>query len=261
MSTIINRLISVALALLLSATVWAGDGTRQSTIHLKSGEVVTGVITARDETTVEILVDGVKYVYTNDEVAYISHEFKKKNYDTAKFRGFIDLGYAFGLGEPRNDYWLVETSFGYQITPNYYIGAGVAMHNFHAKVNTYPLRLDKATPEHNDPNWQSPFIPLYAEGRYCWRSENGHTPWASLKLGANVINHTGFFASPSVGYHFATSQFFSFNIGVGYALHTAHYRLHCLGDTPGAVGDGVGGAYLNKGAAFHNVFIKAGVEF
>lgn len=257
-----KHLLLLLLSLMLSLTVSAGDANqRRSTIHLKSGEVVTGVITSRDERTVDIMVDGVKYVYTDDEIAYISHETKKKNYDTAKFRGFIDLGYSLGLGEPRNDYWLVETSFGYQLTPHWYVGGGVALHNFHAKVDTYPLRLDKATAEHNDPNWQSPFVPLYAEGRFNLRSENGHTPWASLKLGANVINHTGFFASPSVGIHLATSEFFSFNIGVGYALHTTHYRLHCLGDAPGAVSDGVGGAYLNKGAAFHNVFIKAGVEF
>lgn len=251
------------LTALLSLTVWAGDndGSRQSTIHLKSGEVVTGTITSRDDTTVDIVVDGVKYVYTTDEIAYISHERRKKNYDTSKFRGFIDLGYSLGLGEPRNNYWLVETSFGYQLTPQWYLGGGVALHNFSPKVSTYPLRLDIKEPTHNDPDWQSPFIPLYAETRYSLRSENGHTPWASLKLGANVINHMGFFASPSLGIHLATSEFFSFNIGVGYALHTAHYRLHCLGDAPGAESDGVGGAYINKGAAFHNVFLKVGVEF
>ena len=252
-------MLTLLLALVLALTAAADQ--RPSTIHLRSGEVVTGVITSRNDQSVEILVDGVKYVYSTDEIGYISHEFKKKNYDTAKFRGFIDLGYSLGMGAPRNDYWLIETSFGYQLTPRCYVGAGIGMHNFSPKVSSYPLRLDKITAEPNDPDWQSPFVPLYGECRYSLRSENGHTPWASIKLGANVITHKGFFLSPSVGIHLAAKQYFSFNIGVGYALHTAHYRLHCLGDTPGARSDGVGGAYLNKGAAFHNVFIKAGVEF
>ena len=249
----------IAVAMTLTAT--ADDGQRRSTIHLKSGEVVTGVITSRNDMQVNINVDNVDYSYSMDDVAYISHEAKKKNYDKARFRGFIDLGYALGFGEPRNNYWLVETSFGYMLTQQFYLGGGIALHNFNPDVDSYPMRLDKATPEHNDPDWRSPFIPLYVEGRYNLRSENQHTPWASLKLGANVINHTGFFASPSVGWHFATNQYFTINVGIGYALHTAHYRLHCLGDTPGAVSDGVGGAYLNKGASFHNVFVKIGAEF
>ena len=256
-----KKLIFLALSLVIVLTAGAADDKRQSTIHLKNGEYVTGNIVSRDDRTVDIMVDGVKYVYTQDEIAYISHEAKKKNYDTAKFRGFIDLGYALGFGSPRNDYWLIETSFGYQFTPNYYLGAGIGVHNFNAKVDTYPLRYDLSEPVHNDPEWRSPFIPLYVEGRYNLRSESQHTPWASLKLGANVINHAGFFASPSVGWHFATNQYFTINVGVGYALHTAHYRLRCLGDTPGAKSDGVGGAYIDKGAAFHNVFVKLGVEF
>lgn len=254
-----KKIIPLLLALVLALTATAEQ--RRSTIHLRSGEVVTGVITARDDKTVEILIDGVKYVYLTDEIGYISHESKKKDYDKSKFRGFIDLGYSFGVGAPRNNYWLIETSFGYQLTPLCYVGAGIGLHKFSPKVPSYPLRLDVATPIHNDPDWQGPFVPIYGECRYSLRSENSHTPWVSLKVGANVINDKGFFLSPSVGLHLTATQFFSFNIGVGYALNTAHYRLYCLGDTPGALHDGVGGAYLNKGAVFHNVFIKAGVEF
>ena len=248
--------------LLAITTVAAEKAARKSTIHLKSGEFVTGVITARDDQSVEIVTDDeMKYVYPVSEVDYITHEAKKKNYDTAKFRGFIDLGYAMGVGEPRNNYWLIETSFGYQITPNWYVGAGMALHHFDAKVSTYPMRNDKPELEHNDPDWKYPFIPLYLNGRYNYRSESHNTPWVDLKVGATFISHTGFFASPSIGYHFATNQFFSFNVGVGYALQTATYKLWCLGDTPGAKADDRGGSYVDKGASFHNFFVKVGVEF
>lgn len=251
------------LLLILSLSVSATDGkTRKSTIHLKSGEYVTGIITQRNDLTVEILTDGdIKYVYTADEIDYITHESRKKNYDTSKFRGFIDVGYSLGLGTTRNDYWLIETSFGYQFNTHWYLGGGIGLHNFKARVETYPLRNDLAVPEYNDPSWDFPFVPVYAEGRYNWRSETHGTPWASLKLGANTFNHSGFFASPSLGYHFGTSQYFSFNIGIGYALHTAHYKLWCTGDTPGAIPDNSGHSYLDKTGIFHNAFIKFGVEF
>lgn len=255
-----RKLMIFALLVLWALVSVAGD-TRLSTIHLRSGEVVTGTIVTRDDKMVEVMVDGVKYVYTTDEINYITHERKKKNYDTSKFRGFIDLGYSLGVGEPRNDYWLIETSFGYQFTPHYYLGAGIGMHNFDAIVSTYPLRYDLPEPVNNDPYWRSPFIPLYVDGRYNLYSENRHTPWVDLKIGANVINHAGFFLSPSLGMHFATGQYFTINVGVGYALHTAHYKLWCLGDTPGAISDNKGGSYLNKGQAFHNLFVKLGVEF
>ena len=257
-----KKLLFILVAMCMALTVSAGDGNqRLSTIHFKSGEVVTGIITSRNDATVDITVDEVKYTYMMDEIAYISHETKKKNYDKSRFRGFIDLGYAWGFGEPRNNYWLIETSFGYMLTQQFYLGGGIALHNFSPKVESYPMRLDTAEPTQCDPDGRSPCVPLYAEGRYSLHSENGHTPWASLKLGANVINHFGFFASPSVGWHFATNQYFTINVGIGYALHTAHYHLPCLGDSPGAINDGIGGAYINKGAAFHNVFVKLGVEF
>jgi len=254
----------VVVMLMVSLAVSASDGksSRKSTIHLKSGEYVTGIITSRDEHSVEVMTDGdIKYVYLTDEIDYISHERRTKNYDTSRFRGFVDVGYSLGVGAPRNDYWLVETSFGYQFNAHYYLGAGIGLHNFHARVGSYPLRTDLAVPEPNDPDWGFPFIPVYVEGRYNVRSETLGTPWASVKLGASTFNHSGFFASPSLGYHFGSSQYFSFNIGLGYALHTAGYKLWCTGETPGAIPDNSGHSYLDKTGVFHNVFVKVGVEF
>lgn len=256
-------LLLVAAVVAITATAGSDGAARKSTVHLKSGEFMTGVITFRDNIKVEITTeDDIKYVYTTDEIDYITHEHKKKNYDTSKFRGFVDLGYSMGLGEPRCDYWLIETSFGYQFTTNLYLGAGLGLHKFNAKINTFPLRNDYAEPRPNDPDLDKfPFVPVYADVRYNLRSENFNTPWASLKVGGSIFNHGGVFASPSVGFHFASSQFFSFNVGVGYALHTAHYKLWCTGETPGAIPDKAGHSYLDKTGLFHNAFVKVGVEF
>jgi opacity protein-like surface antigen len=241
----------------------AADGTQsKSTVHLKSGEFATGVITARDDNHVEILSDdNIKYVYQMSDVDYITHDTKKKNYDTSKFRGFVDAGYSLGFGSPRNDYTLIETSFGYQFNYRYYLGLGLGVHIFDTKLDTYPMRQDAASDKHNDPDWKYPFVPLYLEGRYNLRPETKGTPFASLKIGATFINHSGFFASPSIGYHFNTSQFFSVNLSVGYALQTANYKLWCTGATPNYKLDESGNAYLSKTPAFHNAFLKIGVEF
>ncbi|MBR5030527.1 MAG: hypothetical protein IKT03_08605 [Muribaculaceae bacterium] len=256
---VLTLMMVVAISLPLTA---ADDGGKKSTIHLRNGQTVEGTITSRNDQQVEITTtDGVSYTYSMSDVDHISHEARKKNYDTAKFRGFIDLGYSLGVGAPRNDFWLIETSFGYAITPKTYIGAGIGIHSFKAVVKSYPMRTDRPQLEENDPEWRYPFIPIYAEGRYSFKNESYNTPWVSLKVGATFINHKGFYTSPSIGYHFKSNQFFSFNVGVGYALHTAHYKLWCTGDTPGAIGDDKGGSYLDKNAMFHNFFLKVGVEF
>ncbi len=246
----------------LSASA-AEDAQRKSTVHLKSGEYITGQIKSRTSAQVEIVTeDGITYVYDMADVNYISHERKQKNYDTAKFRGFIDVGYAFGVGSPRGDYWTVETSFGYMITPRVYVGAGIGLQKFNADIESFPLRYDGAEPEPNDPDLDDmPFIPLYADVRYNLGSENHNTPWAGLRIGGSIFNHGGFYLSPSIGYHFASSQFFSFNVSAGYALHTAGYKLWCRGETEGAIADANGGAYLDKTAVLHNIFVKVGVEF
>lgn len=264
-------LLALTIAVLALSAQAAPDGgsnaARKSTIHLKSGQYVTGVITSRNSQMVEIVPEGedTKYVYSMDDVNYIEHERRHKNYDTAKFRGFIEGGYSLGVGEPRNDYWLIETSFGYAFTPKAYLGVGLGIHNFNAVESSYPLYWDQAATEHkgvhNDPDWKYPFIPFYVDGRYNLKSEAGNTPWVDLKVGATFINHNGFFASPAVGYHFASSEFFSFNVGLGYALHTASYKQWCSGDTPGAHPDGSGKSYLRPTATFHNLVLKVGVEF
>lgn len=250
------------MAFAMTTQLMADDIVPKATIHLRNGKTLEGVIMSRTEQQVVLsTLDGVDHTIAMSDIDHISHATRKKNYDTAKFRGFIDLGYSLGVGEPRNDFWLIETSFGYAITPRTYIGAGIGLHSFKPVLKSYPQRTDKAQPEDNDPNWRYPFIPLYLEGRYSFKNESQNTPWVSLKLGATFINHKGFYTSPSIGYHFKSNQYFSFNVGVGYALHTAHYKLWCTGDTPGAIPDKSGSSYLDKSAMFHNFLLKAGVEF
>lgn len=259
-----NRIATLLVATVIALTAMAaGKSPKRSTVHLRDGQFVTGIITQRTADKVDIVsdADSIKYSFATTDIDHISHEAARKNYDTSKFRGFIDLGYGLGLGAPRNNFWAVETSFGYQITPKYYVGAGIALHNFKACLDSYPYRTDKVGNVRNDPNWRYPFIPIYLEGRYNVRSESHNTPFVSLKVGATFINHKGFYTSPTVGWHFKAKQYFSFNVGVAYSLHATNYKLWCTGNTPGAINHSSGTCYVNKGTAFHNVMVKVGVEF
>lgn len=149
-------------ALIVAAVALSANAEKKPAkvqIHLRNGQVVTGVITERDERVVTIAndADHATYHYTMDEINYIDHLTKKKNYDTSKFRGFIDLGYSMGVGAPRNDYWLVETSFGYAFTPKTYLGLGVAIHDFKPVEKSYPMfwnQTKENAGKRNDPAWR-----------------------------------------------------------------------------------------------------------
>ena len=175
----------------MSTHMMALDVVPKVKIHLRNGQVIEGIITSRNEQQVEVeTLNGMNYTFAMSDIDHISHETRKKNYDTAKFRGFIDLGYSLGMGQPRNNFWLIETSFGYAITPRAYLGAGIGIHNFKPVLKSYPQRTDKAQPEENDPNWRYPFIPIYAEGRYSFKNESSNTPFVSLKVGATISRAT-----------------------------------------------------------------------
>ncbi|MDD2961150.1 MAG: hypothetical protein PHR45_03590 [Muribaculaceae bacterium] len=259
-----KKIFIIAIIISLGALYASAENNMpKSQLHMKSGELVTGNITTRTSTSVTIAIDGNEYSYSTNEIAYITHEAKKKNYNTQRFRGFIDFGYGLGIGSPRNNVFLIETSFGYQFSHYLYVGGGLGV-NFHkADLDSYPWRQDKGevAPTRNDPDWKFPFIPIYLNIRSQLYEGNRFTPYADLKIGASILNYYGFFMSPSIGIHIPTASFLALNIGVGYTMQQAHYKLWTRGETPGAIPDGSGSSYLNKNILLSSVSLKIGLEF
>lgn len=248
----------------LSGLFFPLSAQSKATIHLKTGEFIPGIIQSRNDASVQIKSadDGKNYSFDMTEVDYISQEDEpRKNYQESKFRGFIDMGYALGIGAPRNNAFEIETSFGYQFSHFLYVGAGLAVHFPHSILDSYPFRGDFYETKRNDPNWRNPFMPLYVNLRSNLYEEDRITPFADLKVGGTFINHTGFYLSPAVGVHFPTRSTFAFNVTLGYQLQTASYKQWCLGSVPGAIIDGSGGTYLNSKKGFSAITLKAGVEF
>lgn len=237
----------------------------QDQLHLKTGELVTGNIVTRTDNSVTIVDpnDGIQYQYSTDEIAYISHEKVAKKYNSSRFRGMIDFGYGLGIGSPRNNVFMIETSFGYQFNHYLYLGGGLAL-NFHkAVLDSYPLREDMGTDvtEHSDPNWKFPFVPLYVNLRSQLYESNRITPFVDLKVGASVINYIGFYFSPSIGVHFPTTSFLSLNIMLGYTMQQAEYKHWVRGETPGAIPDNSGSAYLKQNKMLSSLNLRIGIEF
>lgn len=241
----------------------SNNNTDNSQLHFKSGEVVKGRIIERNDKKITIDRDGVIEEYSCDEISYVSHEGYTKSYDTQSFRGFIDFSYSFGVGAPRDNVFSIETSFGYQFSHYLYLGGGLSV-NFHdPQVSSYPLRGDRAesSGERNDPNWRFPFIPVYVNVRSQLYDGARFTPYADLKVGASVINNIGFYCAPTIGIHVPTKGLLALNIGVGYTMQQAKYKLWSRGEAPGAKPDGTGSAYISKNVILSGISVKLGIEF
>lgn len=241
------------------------DTTPKSQIHLKTGEVVNGHITKRDDVKINFhsTDDNLDYIFLMNEVAYVTHDTVKKNYETNRFRGMVDIGYGMGIGSPRANMLVVETSFGYQFSHFIYIGGGIGVYNPSFVTNSFPFRQDLSADNQTrcTPEWNTPFVPIYANLRSQLYESDHFTPFADIKAGYSIFNHGGLFLSPSVGVHIPTKSMFSINFTVSYSLQQCKYKLWTTGNTPGAVPDGTGKSYLDTRLNLSNLALKVGVEF
>ncbi len=258
---------NLLLALLLcafSGTLFSISAEDKAIIHLKTGEFIPGVIISRNDTNVQIKSDddGKTYSFDMTEVNYISHKNgSKKDYSQNNFRGFIDIGYALGVGSPRNNAFEIDTSFGYQFSHYFYLGGGLGIHFLSGVFDSYPLREDTYEPVRNDPNWRYPFIPIYVNVRSNLYDESRITPFVDARVGATFINHTGLYCAPAIGVHFPTTSSFALNVSLAYELHATYYKFWCRGNTPGAIPDSNGGTYVKNNKGFSSFALKFGVEF
>lgn len=97
----------------------------------------------------------------------------------------------------------VTTSHGYQINPMFFVGAGLGMER-HTTSD----------------NW---IAPVFVQSRLDLLLGR-FTPFADIRLGANLSSGTGIYFSPSIGYRFNWGRKTGINIGAGLTL--AGYKAH-----------------------------------
>ncbi len=126
------------------------------------------------------------------------------------YRGFIDWSNDLrsqqiwgGLDDRTTCFFTgVSTSHGYQIDPNFYVGAGLLFEHC-SKI---------------DANLLTAFLHGRADLKF-----GRFTPFGEIKLGFNMTDGGGLYFSPQIGYRFSWNRKFGINIGAGLSLQT--YRM------------------------------------
>jgi small nuclear ribonucleoprotein (snRNP)-like protein len=159
------------------------------------------------------------------------------------YKGFFDAGYTMKMGDLSSNRMEVTTSHGYQVTPSFFIGAGLGVNlysdNFY-KNSTY---LNDSIGGPKDVMMKtvdslniSATLPIFVDIRYNFTTEGQIIPFAGLKAGyslglANTKKTTtesvktetkvlplGFYVSPSIGAKYVISSSFALNLSLGYTM-------------------------------------------
>ncbi len=169
------------------------------------------------------------------------------------YHGFVEGAYSIDInGATLAMNWPeINTIHGYQATPNLFVGAGVG---FHFMPNLKEGNID------GKPSWKRESkmeIPIFADFRWTILNK-GVTPFVDLRLGHNVCNGSGHYASAGVGCRYALKGKQAI-----YAL--ASYTTHKLVYDESHMISGYGYSYYWAYRDFEEnlsaVSIKVGFEF
>ncbi|MGL5683881.1 MAG: hypothetical protein ACRDDZ_12650 [Marinifilaceae bacterium] len=195
------------------------EGNAQSykeVVYLKNGSIINGIVIEQipNESLKIQTADGSIYVYKMSEVVKITKEattkkhngfssnnIADKTYNIAKgYKGFVDLGYAIGVGDWGLDRVEFSTAHGYQFNPYLFAGAGFGV-NYYTDVELCN-------------------IPIFANIRANLLNDK-ITPFVDVKLGYSVVDIEGFYFAPSIGCRFGLTRRMAINLGVGYTMQKA----------------------------------------
>lgn len=184
-------------------------------VYLKNGSVIRGVVLEQVPNQFIKLEtsDGSIFVYSVDEIEKITKEFSQKsksgtsavNYDLEGYRGFIDVGYLFGVGDEYSKVDRIElsTAHGYQFNNHFFLGAGVGMH-YLTLDNVFMLPVFVNFKGYLLNNPISPFLDL----------KGGYSPILT-KLEDDDIKG-GLYISPSIGVRFIVADNIGMSVGLGF---------------------------------------------
>lgn len=148
------------------------------------------------------------------------------------YRGYVDAGYAIGVGDYEFNRFEINTSHGYQFNPYLFLGAGTGFHfmsSYKTKIDARDCQVD---------------IPVFANIR-CNFSKNKVAPFFDLKGGTYINNNGGMYGNASIGFRVAINEKQAVNLSVGYATEDLEFE------------DIMGNARLETEA----VTLKVGFEF
>jgi len=177
---------------------------------------------------------------------YEQRYYRDGNYShsVVPYKGFLELGYSFGIGDNRSDRLDILTTHGLQVGNSTFIGVGTGLSvAFNADEN-YPYD------SYSDLHTTGVSIPLYVDFRFGQTEpyRSFIQPFLDVKVGAQfrisddtfalydgfVDGNRSFYLSPSVGIRIPAGYKNAVNLAVTYNLTT--YRI-CGWDHPDWEGD------------------------
>lgn len=174
---------------------------------------------------------------------------RAQNISNNCYRGYIDGGYTVGVGDYPFGRFEVNTSHGYQITPNFFVGGGVGMHfmgTYETPAASIPLDVRKSKVD----------IPLFVNARFN-TTDGKYVPFIDLKAGKYLTYEGGLYLNLSVGCRIAVEEKNAVNIHMGYTIENLEFEtFHSFISTSSM-------NYIRKGTlrSTEGVSIKIGYEF
>lgn len=207
------------ICLALCGVAFAFSQNYQEVVYLKNGSIIRGVVVEQvPGVSIKIqTADGNVFVYEMSEVEKIAKEAApkqygrqvnhygglqgfKRGYRPTGYRGFMEFGGGPGVGDYGDGFVSFSTSHGGQISPYFYLGAGIGF-DYHVGYQTF-------------------FLPLFVDLRANF-IDNKITPYFGAKIGYSVFDATGVYLNPTLGIDVALDSRLGFNFSLGYNLQSA----------------------------------------
>lgn len=188
----------------------------------------------------------------------------------ALYKGFIEIGYAGGVGSCRADQLDILTTHGITFGNRLFLGVGTGVNILYPKENGTTLDWNMSgiypgSDRYGDNKVTAVMVPVYAAVKYNFGS-GSIRPFIDLKGGVAFLARTepvrigdgwlddrqGVYLSPTLGVNIPTSSRAAINIGLTYSLISQQY---CYYDF-----------YYNEffrsdGISLHSIGVKFSVEW
>jgi len=218
---------------LISAFAFA-QSNFQDVVYLKNGSIIRGIIIEqRPNQSIKIeTADRSVFVYQMDEIEKLTKEpFRgQSNNKSANlksgYKGIIEAGYQFKVGNFGMDRVHLNIINGYQVNPYFSFGFGTGLRYY----------LDA----------EAILIPVFVHFRTSF-IDKIVSPYLSLGVGysfdaTNDFNGVGFLLNPAIGVRFKVSGKTALHVGVGYEMqrmkffyYDGYYLFDAFTENSGAI--------------------------
>lgn len=226
----------LSMILVLFSTIMIAQNSYQDVVYLKNGSIIRGTIVEQvPNKSLKIeTADKSVFVYEMDEVERIRKENISDNSRGKTsgikdgYRGILEVGYGFGVGDYGLDRLKVNFINAHQINPFFSIGFGTGLHYYSEDVD-------------------AAVIPAFADLRANFLNRS-NSPYIALAVGYSFdasenFEGLGMLFNPSVGVNFKIDRNLFMNVGIGYEMQKVEYEDYygnSQSENTGAIGVNLG---------------------